>query len=306
MRQTINVIWVDDDIPNSYNNISPIFIDKLRDFGYKGNIAHYKSIAEAEKCFLDKSKRIDFFISDFDLGNKTNGFLFLTKTRKNNFLKEYFILYSKISKKSLDEQMAKEISSNNSALEYLNNFSCFSSANDDVLIAKSFETAIKKALIRWDELSALRGEVAHLNCLAEWITRKILKIVLSDDVWIAENGSDTKNYFECIKELNSSITRGDLVCTVGNIRGCFDKWHKLRKRRNAIEHHSEKWDQISKDFFIPSDDGNIFEKDIVTHRKNLLLVISAVRDLLVDLIENNGQLAQLKNDDDYLTFTKVE
>ena len=303
MRRTINVLWLDDaatEVGSGVEHLQDAFTEALKKQGYLCKYITVNDIAGAQKELSDNSKRIDFFVSDFKLDGHQTGITFLNSVRKSKRLKEHFILYSNNDTNRIRAEIINELKKNNDILESLNNYSFFSTANNvsKPSLINQFGKSIMMALSRWEELSALRGEYASANTLADSVLDKILTIIHSK--------KGTKNYCDRIDRLEQKIDDNTLSSSIDKSRLgiIFTSWHDCRKIRNSLEHNSEQWDPAKKDFFIMNseDHSKIFEQNVSENRKKIIEESEAIKELLVDLVKNNASLSSLTTYQDYSNF----
>ncbi|MBZ2063022.1 hypothetical protein K1I70_11645, partial [Streptococcus sanguinis] len=73
MRRDISIIWLEDEMEDAFHDYLKIVKQAIEDKGYQlliDNCHLCESIGDARKVLDDSSKRIDFFISDFNLGEE--------------------------------------------------------------------------------------------------------------------------------------------------------------------------------------------------------------------------------------------
>lgn len=311
MRRTINVLWLDDIVSEGGSEVSYLenaFQEALKKQGYRGTFVTVSSIDEAMNKISDNSNRIDFFVSDYNLDGKQSGISFLNTIRKEKRLKEHFVLYSNNDESRIRTEIIKELNDENELLDNLTNYSFFSTASNSSKssLIKKFGESIALALSRWEELSALRGEYASLNTLAEWIARRIMFSVTSDNTYVSVDNSPLYSYSKVIKDLKTKVVSGNLPCGLSDttINNIFNNWDKCRESRNTLEHNTEKWDFNSRGYYISKPDGSdlIFEKDMASKRTELINQMSSINDLFTDLASSNDILGYLENDPDYISF----
>lgn len=103
MRKDISIIWLEDEMEDAFQDNLRVVKKAIEDKGYQlidDNCYLCESIEDARKILDDSSKRVDFFISDFNLGEEDvsgidNGIEFLNNVRSRDNYKQFFILYSK-------------------------------------------------------------------------------------------------------------------------------------------------------------------------------------------------------------------
>ena len=307
MRKEINVLWLDDNNDDDVLKMQQIFESVLDSNGYKANIIGANNYDEADSLMNDKSKRIDFFVSDFSLEEDKSGIDFLIKVRKSGKVKEHFILYSNNSKDSIRKSIKAVINEDLRNIDLLSNYYFFSTGPlfNDAFLTREFENSTNIALNRWNELTALRGEHASIHTLLEWITRKILsKVGLQK--FIKPRNKHT--YDDCISTLKRKINDGCLNCTLSsqNQNYCFDVWYDSKDSRNVLEHNVEKWDADEHDFLISNRNSSkrFLENKVADYRKELLGQIDTIKKLIDDLINNNSKLSSINNEQEYIDLSK--
>ncbi len=302
MRKTINILWLDDDKQHNCKDLQDYLCDVLAEKGYATKYTTVSSVEEAKSNLENRSKRIDFFVSDFNLGGESDsdGIDFLEMIRKEKKIKQFFILYSHTSKSSLRKSILSKLKKNEKLIDSLTNFAFFSIGDSfkENLIKSDLSKISDLALCRWEELSALRGEYAAINTLADSILESILSFLH------AKRG--TKNYSDRINRLKAKIQDGTLSKSIDSseITHIFDKWHNCRKIRNSLEHNSEQWDAINNDFYIVNSEDNskIYESNVSDNRKRVVEESNSIKRLFIDLVLCNSNLSFLANNPDYLSF----
>lgn len=73
MRKDISIIWLEDEMEDAFQDNLRVVKKAIEDKGYQlidDNCYLCESIEDARKILDDSSKRVDFFISDFNLGEE--------------------------------------------------------------------------------------------------------------------------------------------------------------------------------------------------------------------------------------------
>lgn len=303
MRRRINILWLDDDEQTNCVELRELFEEIVKDKGYSAKIKTVSTIKEATDAISDKKERIDFFVSDLNLNNGANnqdGIDFLVNARRRNMKKQFFILYSHITMSALRDSILNKIENNKRILDNFNNFSFFSAGDLPAigLIKSELSDILDIALIRWDELAALRGEYAAINTLADSILETILTLLRVN--------TNKLNYCNKIDKLKKIIKKGNLISSLSmtDIDFVFDKWHSCRETRNSLEHNPEQWDSSKMDFYIFNkyDSSNIYEANAANNRKKIINEVNQIKRLLADLISKNVILSNLTSETDYCSF----
>ncbi len=306
MRKEINILWLDDNAGEDLDLIQKVFCSVLDDCGYKAVLIICKSYDEAETRLNEKSIRIDFFVSDYNLDEEKNGLDFLIDVRKKEKFKEFFVLYSNSTKDRMRKGVKDLIIRDNENVDFFNNYYFFSTGPDfnKQSIKSNFQKVVSLSLVRWNELNALRGEYASINTLLEWTLRNIFKIT---DSTFYDKKPNYKDYANCVRLLSSKIG-SELKSSLKfkERQNIFKKWSKLRKNRNVLEHNIEKWDPSANDFIIEKNDHSIrfVEKDINKYRKELIGHIVLIKKLLDDLFLCNSSIKSVQSSNAYQNLIK--
>lgn len=288
MRRDISIIWLEDEMEDAFQDYLDIVKQAIKDKGYQlldDNCYLCESIGEAREILDDSSKRIDFFISDFNLGEEyangiNNGIDFLNDVRSRENYKQFFILYSK-NYVEIKETITTKIDEENN-LGLLNNTMIINlSSPSDEVIKREFQKAIEISLSKWDELNALRGEYMYENAELEYLLKKKCPGYPENTPY----RELVKNYFINKLKLNNDLKRSDYkrYSYLNNIK---ENWLILIDRRNALAHVIEDHEP-EKGYFVQSNNENckgtftIYESDLDKERCNLLEVVEMIKDLLV-------------------------
>ncbi|WP_411343815.1 response regulator [Paenibacillus sp. WLX1005] len=96
MRGQLIVVWLEDN-QNGRDHKSRVKLVKqlIENKGYSVLIEEVEDLQRAKSIISDREKRIDFFISDYNLGDGDTGLEYLMEIRKNQMYKQFFVLYSK-------------------------------------------------------------------------------------------------------------------------------------------------------------------------------------------------------------------
>ena len=278
MRRDISIIWLEDEMEDAFSDNLKTVRESIQQKGYQladANCYTCETIEEAREILDDNSKRIDFFISDYNLGEEeggeiSNGIEFLDNVRNKGKYKQFFILYSK-NYEEIKKEIVKKIETDDN-LSLLNNTMVINlSSPSDEEIKREFQKAVEISLSKWDELNALRGEYMSENAEIEFELKNILRVSQEDE----------RNYRALYSEFKQShlsfrdrTTHDDLL----------KKWDAMIKKRNSLAHSKEKIDDESKDFAIYSTDGSIKirECEINSERSKLI----ELKDRIIQLIKS--------------------
>ena len=288
MRRDISIIWLEDEMEDAFQDYLDIVEQAIKDKGYqllKDNCYLCESIGEAREILDDSSKRIDFFISDFNLGEEytngiNNGIDFLNDVRSRENYKQFFILYSK-NYVEIKETIITKIDRENN-LGLLNNTMIINlSSPSDEVIKRDFQKAVEISLSKWDELNALRGEYMYENAEIEYLLRSKCPGYPKDKAY----RDLVKSYFKNELQVNETLKRRDNK-KYRNLVDIRDNWLLLIDRRNALAHVIEDHEP-EKGYFIQSNNENceetftIYERNLDEERCNLLEVVTMIKELLV-------------------------
>ncbi|MCY7098901.1 hypothetical protein [Streptococcus oralis] len=287
MRRDISIIWLEDEMEDAFQDYLDIVKQAIKDKGYqllKDNCYLCESIEEAREILDDSSKRIDFFISDFNLGEEyangiNNGIDFLNDVRSRENYKQFFILYSK-NYVEIKETIITKIDRENN-LGLLNNTMIINlSSPSDEVIKRDFQKAVEISLSKWDELNALRGEYMYENAEMEYLLRSKCPGYPKDKTY----RDLVKSYFKNELQVDETLKRRDNK-KYRNLVNIRDNWLLLIDRRNALAHVTEDYDS-EKGYYIQSNNENcentfsIYESNLDDERCKLLEVVVMVKDLL--------------------------
>ncbi|MFQ9320642.1 MAG: hypothetical protein ACLR3E_01075 [Enterococcus durans] len=278
MRREVVIVWLEDTIDSAYVKKKRMVEEKIKSKGYQVKFQEFLTLNSAQKFIENKQNRIDFFISDYNLGEDeiegtTNtGLDYLVSLREKQRYKEFFILYSKQTEDEIQSAVIEKMASQ--GIGIISNFMFISIAdNSDEDVRQEFSKAIDISLSRWDELNAIRGEYMMENAELEERLRKCLHI---DNSAITEYGALINEFFEILyKHYNTKFDKG-----------IKKKWLKLKEKRNALGHVKETCDENG--YFIESLDHTvkIYENEVDSERIELIESIADIYKYLT-LNESN-------------------
>lgn len=276
MRRDISIIWLEDEMEDAFHDYLKIVKQAIEDKGYQlliDNCHLCESIGDARKVLDDSSKRIDFFISDFNLGEEyangiDNGIDFLSDVRSRENYKQFFILYSK-NYDEIKETVITKINKEDN-LGLLNNTMIINlSSPSDEVIKCEFQKAIEISLSKWDELNALRGEYMSENAEIEYELKKILKVDLAD----------SRNYKSLYGDFkNNHLSKRDKTLN----KSLLDDWMRMIDKRNSLAHSKEEFNDVKGYVISNIDDKSIqiVEEEINEERKLLIHLSERVKALV--------------------------
>ena len=276
MRRDISIIWLEDEMEDAFHDYLKIVKQAIEDKGYQlliDNCHLCESIGDARKVLDDSSKRIDFFISDFNLGEEyangiDNGIDFLSDVRSRENYKQFFILYSK-NYDEIKETVITKINKEDN-LGLLNNTMIINlSSPSDEVIKREFQKAIEISLSKWDELNALRGEYMSENAEIEYELKKILKVDLAD----------SRNYRSLYRDFkNNHLSKRDKTLN----KSLLNDWMRMIDKRNSLAHSKEEFNDVKGYVISNIDDKSIqiVEEEINEERKLLIHLSERVKALV--------------------------
>lgn len=276
MRRDISIIWLEDEMEDAFHDYLKIVNKAIEDKGYQlltDNCYLCESIGDARKVLDDSSKRIDFFISDFNLGEEyangiDNGIDFLSDVRSRENYKQFFILYSK-NYDEIKETVITKINKEDN-LGLLNNTMIINlSSPSDEVIKREFQKAIEISLSKWDELNALRGEYMSENAEIEYELKKILKVDLAD----------SRNYKSLYGDFkNNHLSKRDKTLN----KLLLNDWMRMIDKRNSLAHSKEEFNDVKGYVISNIDDKSIqiVEEEINEERKLLIHLSERVKALV--------------------------
>lgn len=275
MRRKVEIVWLEDDLYNREHESRVIAVKEIvEEKGYYPEISQVSTLSEAKNILDTPSRRVDFFISDFNLGSNETGLDYLIDIRYKKMYKQFFILYSKNEYSKIKEDVIVKLNDN-----YINLFCNFTfiSLGDSSpsIIREDFTNAVNISLSRWDELNAIRGLYMCEHAEIEYLLRKKYNCI--DDP-----NQSYKDLFNKVKRQTSRTAYGKIH------RDSFDQWEHLIDSRNLLAHVKECFNN-EKGFYIESTtDENliIYENGLDKERVKL----KNLKDKIEFLIENPNRV----------------
>lgn len=265
MRETINVLWLDDlsDSDFALKKMKGSVEHILNLKGYKSNINSCQSFDEAIKK-LELSSRYDFFISDYNLDNDNDGLEYLEKIRNKKGYKQFVILYSNNDTSVIKQKVTNFLQQTN--MDIFLNFTFFSSNGN---VENEFSRAIDVILCRWDEINDLRGLCMSLNAELEHMLKE--RLDFKDKATYRELIS------QCLRDKVHNNKKSDM-------KKLFGKWNELADERNALAHVTESFDE-EKGYYLIGEGYNgekftLYESDIDKYRVNLMRDVHDIKAFL--------------------------
>lgn len=278
MRREVVIVWLEDTIDSAYFKKKRMVEEKIKSKGYQVKFQDFPTLKSAQEFIENKQNRIDFFISDYNLGEDeiegtTNtGLDYLVSLREKQRYKEFFILYSKQTEDEIQSAVIKKMESQ--GIGIISNFMFISIAdNSDEDVRQEFSKAIDISLSRWDELNAIRGEYMMENAELEQRLRECLHIDNSD---MSEYGNLINEFFDILYRYYNKHFDQEVK----------NKWLTLKGKRNALGHVKETCDENG--YFIESLDHTvkIYENEVDRERIELIESITDIYEYIT-LYEGN-------------------
>lgn len=242
--------------------------NKINSKGYIPNIIPCSDFSKAEAELNDPKSKIDFFISDYNLGEGKKGIDYLLQVREKKGYNQFFILYSKNYNEVIGH-IQKEIKES-ADLSFLNNFMTIDTDDSQAMIKQSFESGVEIGLSKWDELNAIRGEFMCENAEIEFDLRKCLN-----------EFNPMFDYSRLVDKFFSEKIRSNRLDEIKN------EWKIMIKHRNALAHSREDY-HPEEGFYIEGEDLNghkvtIYQSKIDKERKDLI----ELKEKIVSLIKQH-------------------
>lgn len=250
MRGIVEIVWLED-VLNSREHLHRVksVENIIESKGYESEIEQVNNLAEAKEILTNPGRRVDFFISDYNLDGGETGLEYLIEIRKKEFYNQFFILYSKNDYNEIKQGVIDKLEENK--IELFSNFNFISLSNSTPeIIRLDFAKAVDISLSRWDELNAIRGLYMCEHAELESKLRERYPMYTEKD----------KTYKDLFLKLKNSMTD-----TYRRLYGAdFDEWSRLIDYRNLLAHTSEGFDS-EKGFYIKSN----IDDDLIIYERNL-------------------------------------
>lgn len=269
MRRKVEVIWLEDRLVDRGHKKRVSIVKKaIENKGYESNIEEISSLEEAKRILTNRNRRVDFFISDYNLGDNETGLEYLIQVRKEGLYKQFFVLYSNNDYDQIREDVICKLKE--TRVELFSNFTFISLTNPVNIIEGYFESAVKISLTRWDELNAIRGLYMCEHAELEWLLRNKFRERFGENKTYKELFYQLKNQSSPFyKKLHEEVFKG---------------WEKEIEFRNLLAHTSEEND-ISRGFYIKSkiDEEFIIYEDELDEKR---IYFKELMPKILFLIEN--------------------
>ncbi|WP_270244837.1 hypothetical protein ABVR74_09800 [Lactococcus lactis subsp. lactis] len=257
MRRKVKVVWLEDNQNNTYIRNRKTVQEKIEAKGYEAEFKEFKDFSSAENYISQSMERIDFFVSDYNLGNGQTGLDYLASIRNAKKYKEFFILYSNNNEETIQGYVIEKIQEK--GIAQLSNFMIISLGDYSGQALKTeFGRSVNTCLSRWDELNALRGEYVVENLELELELKECLGYEDTDKITYEDLISE---FFEKLKLIRNEETKD---------RSIHHKWSGLRTKRNTLAHSKEDFDDDGPFIINEKESISIYEKDIDRERKKLI------------------------------------
>ena len=236
MRGKVEVIWLEDNLTNREHLSRVNSIRKIIEMkGYDSNIEEINDLKKAKEMLLDPERRVDFFISDYNLGVGETGLEYLLEIRTKGLYKQFFILYSKNEYNEIRNGVIDKLKEN--SIELFCNFTFISLADSSPsMIKQEFSKAIDISLSRWDELNAIRGLYMCEHAELELLLRNKYACFV-----------ENRTYKDLFYQLKKSTT----PVYLNQSKKVYEDWFELIEYRNLLAHTLEGYD-TENGFYIKS------------------------------------------------------
>ncbi|MCL2560187.1 MAG: hypothetical protein FWE07_06830 [Turicibacter sp.] len=297
MRKNVEIVWLEDNINDVDHEERVEHVEeKIKEKGYVPNIITAPTLQIAQELILNPETRIDFFVSDYNLGENEKGepetgLDYLLEVRKNKSFKEFFILYSNNTKETITAGLIEKLNEEKINTNLFSNFAFISLDASLVQIENEFSNAIDTCLSRWDELNAIRGMYMYEHAELEYELRDKLRIK-------SEERIDYKVLFNRFK---SNFKQQSSLYKNKNLKRVFDDifadWDNSIEERNLLAHAKEKYDSQA-GFFLQSELNNrvkLHENQLDKKRRELV----KLKEIALKIIKEPGRVTS------YVSNTKV-
>ena len=206
MRRNYNILWLDDNFSkkgfsSGVESYKKGVHNHLVELGYIPNIIVAKNKEEVS-IELSKNKKIDLFISDYNIDDDYKGIDFLKEARKT--YNQEMVLYSNVSESDIKGYIIDHLSNDSLDLNLMSRFT-FQSASNRKMLVDTINNTIDLTLIRWNELNALRGfYLAETSQIHEELKKYIENLADYNEIAriLVKNKSQSKLFGRCDRLLN--------------------------------------------------------------------------------------------------------
>lgn len=280
MRKEYFILWLDDEFDNDNPTLDNIVDDIEKYIGnlhFEAKIEKISNVEEAVKYCLDTpKKKIDLFISDYNIDERVNGLDFLHRVRK--VYQQDLILYSTNDKETIKEKMIEYLSQDND-INFFSRFS-FESLTDPEKLKQRIHKIIDINMHKWNELNGLRGLVlSEISLLETKIKNKISKFdknrmsnIFHGNV---KNGNDNKykninNFLNGDNDALEYISFGlmKLILITKNDQ-LYGEYEQISDMRNSMAHVEETYENGEPVIVSLYNNYKFLEKDIKLYRQLL-------------------------------------
>lgn len=302
MRSNYNILWLDDEFSKRNSSINTT-VQRVKAYmeskGFECCVEQFKTFEDAMR-FLNTDKKVDLFISDYNIGGDNKTGLDFLKFVRNKYRKEMF-LYSNNDVDEIKDYVVGKLNSGEIPLNFFSKFTFQSTIRPDVLL-RDIKEVIDETLIRWEELNALRGLfLAELSQREENLKRYIIS-KNGDTPFIAKISTNFDSHTTCGDRSHLRTVNSDVISEVGDLISCltssslrnnskglsffnmglilcdysnplYNDWESIRKLRNGFAHVSE--DSVAGTITLK--DRTVINKgDIYFYRVKLLKFLRAI------------------------------
>lgn len=282
MRKKYFILWLDDEFDNDDNqmldNIVEDIYNYICDLHFEPEIKKVNNVEDAlDYCSCTPKKKIDLFISDYNIEEKTNGLDFLHNVRKI-YLQD-LILYSANDKDTIKTKMIDYLSNAND-INFFSRFTFESLINPEEL-KQCIHEIIDINMHKWNELNGLRGLVlSEISLLETKMKKKILTYDKSKMKNIYSNNDvklDSKNYKNIQGFLNGDDALLEYISfglmkfmLIENKDSLYGEYEHIANMRNSMAHVEETYENGEPVIISLNNSSMKFhEKDIKLYRQLL-------------------------------------
>lgn len=296
MRSKYNILWLDDEFSKRNSSINTT-VQRVKEYmerkGFECCVEQFKTFEDA-MIFLNTDKKVDLFISDYNIGGDNKTGLDFLKFVRNKYRKE-MMLYSNNNIEEIKSYVIEKLSNGDIPLNFFSKFTFQSAVLPDVLF-RTIQDVINDTLIRWEELNALRGLFLAEISQREEILKRFIITKNGDISYISQISTNLSSHTNCsdrrhrrsikqktkdeiadliVQLRNSNLNDNNsylsfynmslMLCDYGTPQ--YGDWEEIRSLRNGFAHISE---DPSAGTITLKDGTVIKETDIYLYRVKLL------------------------------------
>lgn len=292
MRKKYYILWLDDEFDNdnpTLDNLVESVENYIKSLFFEPEIIKMASIQESLAfCENLQNKKIDLFISDYNIDEGMNGLDFLHKIRKK-YLQD-LILYSANEKNVIKSKMIKYLNDEHD-INFFSRFSFESLVEPEELKNKIFKI-IDINMQKWNELNGLRGLVlSEISLFETKIKKKMTSFDKQKMKQICDQNSVdySKPRYRCLKKFLDGddlqleyISFGLLkLLILLNTDQLFAVYENVADIRNSMAHVEESYENGEPVIISINDSTRIYrEKDIKLYRRLLFSFLDDINNYI--------------------------